>query len=403
MQLLVDHPDRLLDGGLRVDEAINDAKSSPATFYRKFGGKAAFLNRVLERLVTIAYRLPDDVTTAAQAAVDEHDGDRRRAVRALIESSFGTLFDGRTAAARLLAATLGAAAPRTALALRDGYRRSDTMVVQLFDTLFARSGATLRKPFTANGLSVAVTALVEGFALRRGVDRNAVTPELVADTILAVVGAAVDPAQRHQHVDDALTALADPPRTRMPREPRNALLATARLEFGKRGYFGASLEQIAAQAGVRIDATRRFFPTKLHLIVAALNTEYAALRQGIADDLLVDLDEVSIVENHLLRCAQLVARERPFMDALMAAVAHDTYADPDGMLSVKTELNLPALIVPVIEQGQRNGVFVADEAPGEIAAFLINSLLLRCFTRRNHTAEQCAAFASRVMLDGVRS
>ncbi|MFH5230903.1 TetR/AcrR family transcriptional regulator [Antrihabitans spumae] len=306
---------------------------------------------------------------------------------------------------RLLAHIFAGSTPRTTHPLRTDYHRRDQLALAAFDASFGRFGATLRKPFTAATFATAVTAVVEGFALRSRIDPKSVTPALLADTLLTFLGATVDMTQQHGHVDDTLSALDLPPSTPRPpaRDPRAAMIAAARDEFAKRGYFMTRIETIAVIAAVPLETARKLFPTKPHILVGALRSHIAAMTEAVADDLLIGLDEIEIVENHLLRCARVAVEETAFMDALVAAVAHDTYSEPEGLLSIKQQLNLPAIIAPVIQQGQDKGVLTSCDAPIEIAAGITNTLLLRCFTRRTHTPEDNAMFISRLVLHGMRT
>ncbi|MFI6165487.1 TetR family transcriptional regulator [Nocardia sp. NPDC051052] len=404
IRLLVEQPEKLLDGGLRSEDAINIANSSHATFYRKFSTKSRYLAEVLDQLADDAPGAPSDLRALTRSALDAHGGDRRRAVRALILTHFDAAFNDAFTTRRLLAMAFGSSSRRTPGTMRATYRRSDALILQIFEVLFAHTGATFRKPLTANSFCVVLTALLDGFLIRHRAEPQAVSAELVADAVLAVLNAAVDSSQSHSHIDDALTALGTTPGrpSVLPSEPRAALLEAARSEFTKRGYFMTTIAAIAADARVPLDAARRIFPTKAHLIIGALKSAHATLGEGIADDTALGHDDVTIVRNHYLRCARLVDEERPFMDALMAAVAHDTYAEPDGLISIKRELNFPALLAPVIQHGQDSGVFADDRPAVEIAAFLTNTLLLRCFTSRNLSPEQNAAFVSSVTFDGLR-
>ncbi|WP_433665095.1 TetR family transcriptional regulator [Nocardia sp. CA-128927] len=404
LQLVLDQPAKLLDSGLRVEDVIARANSSNATFYRKFATKSRYLTEVLDQLIDDARPAPADVRPRVQLVLDNADGDRIRAVRQLVLDYFDQAFADKAATRRLLAITLGPSSPRTARGIRATYRRTDQLILQIFEVLFARSGATLRKPLTKESFCVVLTALLEGFIIRHRAEPAAVSGELVADAVLAVLNIAVDGSQRHAHIDDALTALAGTPAqpTALPSEPRVALLMAARAEFTKRGYFMTGIDSIATEARVPAEAARRIFPTKTQLIVDALKSAYAGLGQDITDDTTIGYDAVAIVRRHFVRVARLVADERAFMDALMAAVAHDTYADEDGLVSVKRELNFPGLLVPLILRAQKDGEFADDQPAEEIAALLTNTLLLRCFTRREHSPADNADFVSRLVLDGLR-
>ncbi len=404
LTLAIEHPDRLLDGGLRTEEVINLANSAHATFYRKFGTRSRYVEAVLIRLLETAPPLPVDVREPVRAALAAADGDRRRALDMVVQRHFDRVFDDTTGAHRLIAAACGPAMPRTAAAMLAAHHRSDAILLEIFDLLFAQRGATFRKPVTAKSFGVMLTALIDGLVLRHRADPRTVTPQLVTDAILTVLNSSVGNAQRHTHIDDALAAITHSrSRTRtLPAEPRAALLDAARREFTKRGYFMTSVETIAAEAGVPADAAFRIFPTKAHVIVGALKPAYEQLRQGIDDDLALGRDEITVIEQHFLRCARLVVQERALMDALMAVVAHDTYAEPEGLISIKRELGFPTLLAPVIAQGQRNGIFTDDQPAGDLAALLTNTLLLRCFTRRNASPEQNASFVSGLAINGLR-
>lgn len=404
LQLVIEQPGKLLDGGLRSEDVINLANSSHATFYRKFATKSRYLAEVLNQLVDSSTSLPDDIRTEVEAALKAADGDRRRAVRALVQDHFERVFNDETSTRRLLAMVLGPTEPRAARTMQAVYRRTDALTLQIFEILFAQSGATLRKPLNSKSFCVVLTALLDGFLIRHRAEPRAVTAELVADAVLAMLNITVDNMQRHGHIDDALTAFEAPRRlpATLPSEPRAAMIDAARTEFGKRGYFMATIDAIAAEAGVPLDAALRIFPTKAHIIVGAMKAGYDKLRQGIEDDIALGHEVISVAEHHFLRCARLAAEERAYMDALMAAVAHDTYAEPDGLISIKRELNFPALLTPLIEGGQRDGVFADDQPAAELAALLTNTLLLRCFTRRTDSPEQNASFVFRLALDGLR-
>ncbi|AFU01972.1 TetR family transcriptional regulator [Nocardia brasiliensis] len=402
MQVLLEQPAKLMDGGLRIEEVIDRANSSNATFYRKFATKSRFLVRVLDQLIDDARVRTADVCECARQALDAADGDRIRAVRELVITHFDAACSDRNATTRLLAHTLGPTAPRGGL--QATYRHTDQLILAIFEVLFAKSGATLRKPLTKESFCVVLSALLEGFLIRRRVEPAAVPAELVAAAVLGVLNVAVDTEQRHEHIEDALTALAAAPAlpTALPSEPRAALLSAARTEFTKRGYFMTGIEAIATEARVPLDKAKRIFPTKTQLILDALKPAYASLRLDIADDAAIGYDAVAIVHRHFVRCARLVAAERAFMDALMAAVAHDTYAEEDGLISIRRELDFPGLLVPILTEAQGTGVFADDQPPQELAALLTNTLLLRCFTRRSVDPDANAEFVSTLVLNGLR-
>ncbi|MBF6548832.1 TetR/AcrR family transcriptional regulator [Nocardia brasiliensis] len=400
VKILMTHPSALLDGGLRIEEVIDIANSSNATFYRKFATKQRYLNEVSRAMADFHVPSSEQAHQAIETAISESGGDARNAIRSLVASIFLQLPD-HTATQRLMFALLK---ERIGLAPGDYYAKTDAVILEAFELLFARHGATLRKPLTTSSFTVMITAIFDGFILRHRVDPAAVSTELIAGTLLAVLNIAIDFQQRHEHIDDALHRL-DSTRIEvgeLPSDPRNALITAAQTEFRKRGYFLASLEGIAATARVPTGAARRLFPTKTHVIVSALQPQFERLGAAVADDYAIGYDDAAILVRHLTRFAVLVSEERSFMDALRVAATHDTDAEPDGLISVKQELDFPALIIPMIEGGQAAGSFNDEQSAEDIAVTLSNALLLHCLTHPNADPVENAEFISTVFLGGLR-
>ncbi|RZL70612.1 MAG: TetR/AcrR family transcriptional regulator, partial [Rhodococcus sp. (in: high G+C Gram-positive bacteria)] len=71
------------------------------------------------------------------------------------------------------------------------------------------------------------------------------------------------------------------------------------------------------------------------------------------------------------------------------------------LISIKEKLNLPAIIGPVIARGQDSGVFRKSSSPVDLAAGITNTLLMRCFTRRQNSPQDNANFVAELLLDGL--
>lgn len=395
---LVDNPRHVLERGLRSEDIVNQAGASQATFFRKFSTKSDFVDAVVGRLTESRRHSTENVRTAATSSMRSNNDSLRATVIALVDDAFPSLVDGTTTAVEFLARVFGS--PH---AIKDEYGRRDQLVLATYEALFEHTDAALRRPFTSGTFATTVVALLEGFRARAGVDPGAVTPAIVSDGLLALLGAVVDTSGLHQHLDDMVGPIEARPTDRpLPRDPRAAIIAAARAELAKRGYFMTRMDDIADRAAVPRVAMKKLFPTKPHILVAALQTRVDALRETVADDLLIGLDEITIIDNFLLRCARLAADESAFMDALLVAVAHDTYGEPEGLLSVKQKLNIPAIIGPVIQQGQDNGTLSLIGTPVDLAAGITNTLLMRCFTRRNVSPEDNATFIGDLLLRGLK-
>ncbi|MFB4295185.1 TetR/AcrR family transcriptional regulator [Actinomadura sp. NTSP31] len=73
-----------------------------------------------------------------------------------------------------------------------------------------------------------------------------------------------------------------PPRTRMRGPARRAVITAAALEvFAKKGYHGASLSEIAVQAGVARTVLYDHFPSKRSLLLAVMQEQNTALMRHV--------------------------------------------------------------------------------------------------------------------------
>lgn len=395
--LLVADPRRILDRGMRIEDVVHASDSSTATFFRKFSTKADFLDKVVEQLARTS--LPTDVHETVRSQVTNGGASIRSTVTALVAQYFPAIVDRKSITESLLDHVFSGPSSPTLLS---EYRVRDEAVLGAFEALFDPDGGAFRRPFTARTFAVTVNAIIDGFRLRSQADAASVSAEVMSDAVLAFLGAVVDTSGHHQHLDDVVREVGVPVEERpLPRDPRAAIVTAARDEFGKRGYFMMRMDDVADIAGVPRTACKTLFPTKPSVIVAALQNRVDHLRESVADDQLLGLDELTILRHHMLRCAQLAADELEFMDALLVAVAHDTYGEPEGLISIKEKLNLPAIIGPVIARGQDSGVFRKSSSPVDLAAGITNTLLMRCFTRRQNSPQDNANFVAELLLDGL--
>ncbi|MFI8568117.1 TetR/AcrR family transcriptional regulator [Rhodococcus sp. NPDC078407] len=397
--LLTAHPRTILERGLRIDDVVNETGSSTATFFRKFGTKADFLEAVVEHLGSRTTLTAADVHERVSQSMAHNDDSVRATVNELVARHFSSVVD-RTSTDR--AALDHVFRNPKSGTLAGEYRVRDELVLTAFEALFDPTAGAFRRPFTARTFALTVNAIVDGFRIRSQVDSKAVTADVMSDAVSAFLGAVIDTEGRHEHLDDVVGSIDSSAEERpLPRDPRAAIVTAARDEFGKRGYSMTRMDDVADIAGVTRSACRTLFPTKPSVIVAALQNRVDRLREAVADDQLIGLDELTILRNHMLRCAQLAADELEFMDALLVAVAHDTYGEPEGLISIKEKLNLPAIIAPVIARGQDSGIFRRSSSPVDLAAGITNTLLMRCFTRRQNSPQDNADFVGELLLDGI--
>ncbi|GAA3764927.1 TetR/AcrR family transcriptional regulator [Microbacterium kribbense] len=104
------------------------------------------------------------------------------------------------------------------------------------------------------------------------------------------------------------------PQRRDARERRARLLVAARCEFAARGV-DASLEAIARDAGVAIGTLYRHFPTRLDLLLAALEPRLQEFAEGSAKALQID-DPWDGFVAYLENLLRVQAGDRGFNDFL---------------------------------------------------------------------------------------
>lgn len=134
--------------------------------------------------------------------------------------------------------------------------------------------------------------------------------------------------------------MPNPPVSSPPRKPRSdgernrqRLLDTAKEAFAERGA-GASLEQIARDAGVAIGTLYRHFPTRDLLIEAVYRQETDALVAGAAR-LSQERAPIEALRGWLLLFIDFLAAKRGMADALTTLIGSDALsADASAQITV---------------------------------------------------------------------
>ncbi|CAM3094671.1 TetR family transcriptional regulator [Skermania piniformis] len=398
-----------MEHGLRTESVVDEAGLYRAKLNREFKNKPNFINSVLSALLP-----PPAYPAGAVGEIVRQQllADRLRssaAVHKLISSHFDRLTEPAAVTRRLLANLFLGTDQHRERSVRDDYLRRDQLVGAAFEAGVEGIGATIRAPFNTKTFAVTMIAVIDGLLLRHRVDPAAVPPKVFANALLALISATVDVGQEHRDLDDQLAELDAAARSRLlvprQRDLRTATIDAARAEFGRRGYYYAQIDSIGASVGVPPAEFRKLFETKAHIVVEALGPAMQAMTAGVADDCTLGLDEITVLRNHFHRFAQMAAEpdNGPFIDALLAVLVHDTYSDPAGLVAIKERLNMPAIILPVIASGQQRGLLRSQATALDLAASATNTMLLRCFTRRNVAAEENAEFMTDQLLYGMLS
>src|SRR5262249_28812817 len=108
---------------------------------------------------------------------------------------------------------------------------------------------------------------------------------------------------------------APAPRQRRSRRRRDAILRAAIARFGRDGYEGASIREIARDAGVALGAVSQFFRSKRLLLLTSMDTLLRHL-EAFGPPSFADLSTVERDLEKFLR--EVFARERPFIGVYRA-------------------------------------------------------------------------------------
>jgi AcrR family transcriptional regulator len=409
MRQLLEDGLKIVQRGLDVKDITSRSRVSEKTYYEVFRNKGRFVDELLSSLNAAPQRAAAGLTEVVQQQLIKTGGDPRKTVRAVCAWDFEQVRQDPSILVQLAVLVLARQHPGAMSRLRHAYAVYDNAGKQAYEVILARWGAALRKPFTHESVAVILTALVEGLSIRHLADPKAVSPALFGETVIALIGSIVDTGQNHEHIDDVVAPLAEEvmgmyeraQADRLPDNPRGAIVDAARREFGTRGYFATTLGHISISAAVPLPVLKQLFPSKALIVVGALRTHVEDIRRQTNDDRALGLPLTDVITRFLKRLASFALNNREFVEALLAVVAHDTAASPETAVQVKRELDLPGIIVPVIEAAQEHGHVAADLSAYDAAAMAVNTLLLRCFTRREHSADEHAEVVMSVLFYGL--
>lgn len=403
---------------MTIEQVVDRAGISNTTFYKCYpggstgtvGGKAKFYDELLKSLVEDQKRARLGLLyEELRASLVESGGDPRAAIRRLARWDYEQVRSDPAFRTFLLISALGQGHKQAVSAIRVEYAELTDHGKLGYEQILAHWGATLRKPFNTQTLAVLLTAVVEGLALRSLLDPDAVPDELFGDAVVAIAAAVVDIEQTHSHIDDVIGPLADElmrehrlaEQTHSLGNPRQVIIEAAATEFAQRGYFATQLTHVATTAGVDLHTLKQLFPSKSEIVISALRRPYLTVAELIRDDIAIGRSPVDVLTRFMEHFATLIIENRVMSDALLAVVTHDNSHAPETPMRIKEEINFPGIIIPVIEAGQRQGVFLDTESASEVAAILVNSLIIRSFTRRDHSAEEVARAVGTLFLNGL--
>jgi AcrR family transcriptional regulator len=408
-ELLLEDGLRIVKQGLTIPMVVKRVPTTDTTFETHFR-KEKYVDELLSSLVTESPRSTQaELVQRINDLMVKRKGDVRLAIRDLCKWDFEQVQSDPATLFRYFIAVFGRNHHGAIRAVRDEYKQVTDYGKSAYEQVLSHWGASLRKPFTSESIAILFTAIVEGLVIRWLLDPAAVSGELFGDAIVAFAGAVVDMNQHQEHIDDVIAPLADEMmrefrlsrREKAVDNPRQVITEAAKAEFAQRGFFATELTHIATTAGVELRTLKLLFPHKVDLVIGGLKPPFEKLRASVADNLAFELSVTEILEGFLKDLAALFVENRAMADALLAVLTHDVVHSPETVEHLKGGLDFPSLIAPIIETGQQAGVFSLTMAAPEVAAMLVNNLLLRCVTRRDCTVDEVVSEVGAVLLNGL--
>lgn len=185
---------------------------------------------------------------------------------------------------------------------------------------------------------------------------------------------------------------ASAPLRRDARRSREALLAAARETFGEQGL-GASLEGIAARAGVSIGTLYNHFGGRAGLIDAAL-ADRMEEATAIAERSLSDEDPWRGLVNQVLAIAELQVADRGFAELCVMPQADDSATE-------RAKARGRALTEQLVERAQAAGALRSDVDVADIS--LLVWAVVRAADGLPETDPDRWRRHLRLVLDGLRA
>lgn len=115
-----------------------------------------------------------------------------------------------------------------------------------------------------------------------------------------------------------------------PQRARRDRMLRAAVELASGGYDAVQMRDVAERAGVALGTLYRYFPSKVHLLVAAQAEELERLQERVRDHGTVEGDAVDRIMLVLSRVTRGMGRNRDLSAALVRAVMFaDATVGPD--------------------------------------------------------------------------
>jgi len=167
---------------------------------------------------------------------------------------------------------------------------------------------------------------------------------------------------------------AERPASPTKRDKKRELLFQAALRLiGERGYAGASVEEIAARAGVAKGVVYYYFDSKAALAEQLIDTGLRLLASKLEEAVSEGMNPEEAIRALAYQQLRLVNRERDFAKFLLSEMWHDDRQWRETL--DKRIQDIVEIYLRVIENGQALGSFRTDMNTQFVASTLSSSIL----------------------------
>ncbi|MFJ9947735.1 TetR family transcriptional regulator [Kitasatospora sp. NPDC091207] len=139
---------------------------------------------------------------------------------------------------------------------------------------------------------------------------------------------------------------ADPPLTARQAERRRRILRAATLLAARGGYEAVQMREVAEGAQVALGTLYRYFPSKVHLLVAVMLEQLQGLQEQVRRHPPTEPDTASRVAETLTRAFHALQREPLLAEAMVRALSfadRSVSAEVDQVSTATGQLILDAL------------------------------------------------------------
>lgn len=336
--LVAPTPADLVGGVIGVRRVAQAAGVAPATINHHFRPSGAGRN---ERLVVGALRhalarndfeTSRQIAAAAAEALEQLSAGDPDALRRLTLIAAGDILawspdvsaDDETDAGRVrrstnnaiqLGSIVAASNDEARAMMLEHYDRLTEIWATLYEAMLDATDRRLVGDLEVRDLTTLISALADGFILRRSFDPDNARPELFGEVVLRMFEALSSPRAAVEDHDPSDGLVPLPSGSHLDAHKRTAMARAAATVYTTHGWEGLTVSAVVAESGVNRLTVLAHFGDRSGLAAAVWSRFVPTLTSAL--DREADLQPVRRVVRHLERLAGIVRSHRPLSAALL--------------------------------------------------------------------------------------